>query len=261
MVKKGSTGPLAPAERCQSPGAPPPCSITTLPIAVQERRRATVLSLVLSLSCTSCISLSVLPSTPVTRRSSRLSLSSSIWLMLPSCHARCSSPLAHASSSCELQVVQGKLNTSERTVSSLRACVNTGRMRGLNPARLNCCPFGWVLFKSKCLYISVTNKTWEQSKEDCARRFAQLLVQDEWTPLTVPVQSRGVVVARRGGTGQSLMGPAAAVSVEVPGWHHEPQVNGEMWNQPCDKPHPWICEISPKLNSASETRPFFLAKD
>ncbi|NWT29174.1 CD72 protein, partial [Cardinalis cardinalis] len=68
----------------------------------------------------------------------------------------------------ELQEVQGKLNTSERAVSSLRACVNT-----------DCCPWGWVLFKSKCLYISVTNKTWEQSKEDCAGRFAQLLVQDE----------------------------------------------------------------------------------
>ncbi|NWT94614.1 CD72 protein, partial [Urocynchramus pylzowi] len=68
----------------------------------------------------------------------------------------------------EMQVVQGKLNTSERTVSSLRACVNT-----------DCCPWGWVLFKSKCLYISVTNKTWEQSQQDCAERFARLLVQDE----------------------------------------------------------------------------------
>ncbi|NWH33700.1 CD72 protein, partial [Chloropsis hardwickii] len=66
----------------------------------------------------------------------------------------------------KMQVVQRKLNTSERTMSSLRACVNT-----------DCCPKGWVLFKSKCLYISVTNATWEQSQEDCEGRFAQLLVQ------------------------------------------------------------------------------------
>ncbi|NXQ48714.1 CD72 protein, partial [Catharus fuscescens] len=66
----------------------------------------------------------------------------------------------------EMQVVQGRLNTSESTVSSLRACVNT-----------DCCPAGWVLYKSKCLYISVTNKTWQQSSQDCENQSAHLLVQ------------------------------------------------------------------------------------
>ncbi|NXI04892.1 CD72 protein, partial [Pachycephala philippinensis] len=66
----------------------------------------------------------------------------------------------------EMQVVQGRLNTSESTVSSLRACVNT-----------DCCPRGWVLYRSKCLYISVTKKTWQESQQDCERRSAQLLVQ------------------------------------------------------------------------------------
>ncbi|NXR55239.1 CD72 protein, partial [Hippolais icterina] len=75
----------------------------------------------------------------------------------------------------EMQVVQGKLNTSESTVNSLRACVNT-----------DCCPRGWVLYKSKCLYISVTKKTWQESHKDCARISAQLLVQDNWQLLTVP---------------------------------------------------------------------------
>ncbi|NXQ74992.1 CD72 protein, partial [Quiscalus mexicanus] len=91
------------------------------------------------------------------------------WLELKSRNAE----LGHAQQKLavlqeELRLVQGKLNTSERAVSSLRACVNT-----------DCCPWGWVLFKSKCLYISVTNKTWEQSNKDCEGRFAQLLVQDE----------------------------------------------------------------------------------
>ncbi|NWH99670.1 CD72 protein, partial [Tichodroma muraria] len=75
----------------------------------------------------------------------------------------------------EMQVVQGKLNTSESTVSSLRACVNT-----------DCCPRGWVLYKSKCLYISVTNKTWQESQQDCTWKSAQLLVQDESPSFIVP---------------------------------------------------------------------------
>ncbi|NXN83558.1 CD72 protein, partial [Bombycilla garrulus] len=66
----------------------------------------------------------------------------------------------------KMQVVQGRLNTSENTVSSLRACVNT-----------ECCPMGWVLYRSKCLYISVANKTWQDSHEDCMERSARLLVQ------------------------------------------------------------------------------------
>ncbi|NWS88270.1 CD72 protein, partial [Toxostoma redivivum] len=75
----------------------------------------------------------------------------------------------------EMQVVQGKLKTSESTVSSLRACVNT-----------DCCPTGWILYKSKCLYISVTKKTWKESQEDCAEKSAQLLVQDKGPTLIVP---------------------------------------------------------------------------
>ncbi|NWX56490.1 CD72 protein, partial [Promerops cafer] len=75
----------------------------------------------------------------------------------------------------EMQVVQGKLDTSESTVSSLRACVNT-----------DCCPWGWVLFRSKCLYISVINKTWQESQQDCAGKSARLFVQDDWTPLIMP---------------------------------------------------------------------------
>ncbi|NWS10292.1 CD72 protein, partial [Pachyramphus minor] len=66
----------------------------------------------------------------------------------------------------EMQEVQRKLNNSESTVSSLRACVNT-----------ECCPLGWVLYRSKCLFISVQKMTWLNSKNDCKQKSAQLLVQ------------------------------------------------------------------------------------
>ncbi|NWR85699.1 CD72 protein, partial [Furnarius figulus] len=66
----------------------------------------------------------------------------------------------------EMQEVQGKLNSSESTVSSLRACVNT-----------ECCPSGWVLYRSKCLFISVKKNNWKDSLYDCRDKLAQLLVE------------------------------------------------------------------------------------
>ncbi|KAM9262056.1 uncharacterized protein RDI95_013991 [Morus bassanus] len=77
----------------------------------------------------------------------------------------------------EMQEVQGKLNNSESIVSSLRACVNT-----------DCCPSGWVLYRSKCLFISVEKKNWYESRDDCQRKSAQLLVQGDWPSWTVPVR-------------------------------------------------------------------------
>uniref|UniRef100_A0A8C3V3E8 C-type lectin domain-containing protein n=1 Tax=Catharus ustulatus TaxID=91951 RepID=A0A8C3V3E8_CATUS len=155
----------------------------------------------------------------------------------------------------EMQVVQGRLNTSESTVSSLRACVNT-----------DCCPAGWVLYKSKCLYISVTKKTWQQSWENCENQSADLLVQDKWPPLTVPhfVHESNATywIGRRFSYGHWR-------PVRTDGKYHWKYynsecwsvVNWEMWSLSCDNTFRWICEKSPDLSSASETRPPFLAKD
>ncbi|KAM6187538.1 uncharacterized protein WM294_016696 [Sarcoramphus papa] len=88
----------------------------------------------------------------------------------------------------EVQEVQGELRTSESTVSSLRACVNT-----------DCCPSGWVLYRSKCLFISVEKKTWWDSRYDCRRKSARLLVQGDWLSWTVPVKSKGAAAPQEGG--------------------------------------------------------------
>ncbi|NXW09295.1 CD72 protein, partial [Fregetta grallaria] len=80
----------------------------------------------------------------------------------------------------EMQEVRGELMASESNVSSLRACVNT-----------DCCPPGWVLYKSKCLFISVAQKSWWDSHYDCRKKSAGLLVQGDWPSWTVPVQSGG----------------------------------------------------------------------
>ncbi|NXV71245.1 CD72 protein, partial [Atlantisia rogersi] len=88
----------------------------------------------------------------------------------------------------QVRDVQGELRASQDTVSSLRACVNT-----------ECCPSGWVLYKSKCLFISVEKRTWEDSRDDCRRKGAQLLVKGDWDTWTVPVWSRGLWHPRRAG--------------------------------------------------------------
>ncbi|NXW25484.1 CD72 protein, partial [Circaetus pectoralis] len=84
----------------------------------------------------------------------------------------------------EVQEVRGELRASESSVSSLRACVNT-----------DCCPSGWVLYRSRCLFISVEKKTWWDSYYDCTTKSAQLLVQGDWLSWTVPhfVQEHGAM--------------------------------------------------------------------
>ncbi|NXT26019.1 CD72 protein, partial [Syrrhaptes paradoxus] len=78
----------------------------------------------------------------------------------------------------EVQEVRRELRTSQSTASSLRACINT-----------ECCPLGWVLFRGKCLFISVEKKTWRDSYRDCKNKSAQLLVQGDWPSWMVPVWS------------------------------------------------------------------------
>ncbi|XP_025900776.1 B-cell differentiation antigen CD72-like, partial [Nothoprocta perdicaria] len=75
----------------------------------------------------------------------------------------------------ELQDVQGKLNASESTVSSLHTCMQT-----------ECCPSGWVLFKGKCLFISLEKKTWRESKTACEWKSALLLMQEPWESWELP---------------------------------------------------------------------------
>ncbi|NXS52546.1 CD72 protein, partial [Brachypteracias leptosomus] len=94
----------------------------------------------------------------------------------------------------ELALLQKQLRASESNVSSLRACVNTAV-----PLSPDCCPPGWVLYKSKCLFISVEKKNWWDSRDDCKKKSAQLLVQDNWPSWTVPVWSRGLWHLRRVG--------------------------------------------------------------
>ncbi|NXG61248.1 CD72 protein, partial [Hemiprocne comata] len=75
----------------------------------------------------------------------------------------------------EMKEVQGKLNSSENTVAILRSCT-----------AIDCCPSGWLLYRGKCLFISSEKKTWEDSREECERKYSQLLVTKSWSRWTVP---------------------------------------------------------------------------
>ncbi|NXJ23760.1 CD72 protein, partial [Dicrurus megarhynchus] len=155
----------------------------------------------------------------------------------------------------KMQVVQGKLNTSESFVSILRACMNT-----------DCCPRGWVLYRSKCLYISVAKNTWQESQQDCAGKSAQLLVQDDWLPLLVPnfvqaSKARYWIGARIPyETRISSVWPDSKYSSKrynVDCWSVG---NGEVWSLRCENLFQWICEKPPNLSGASETQPPLLTE-
>ncbi|NXX81466.1 CD72 protein, partial [Urocolius indicus] len=75
----------------------------------------------------------------------------------------------------EMREVQAKLNSSESTVAVLRSCT-----------AIDCCPSGWLLYRGKCLFISSEKKTWEDSRDECERKYAQLLITKSWTRWTVP---------------------------------------------------------------------------
>ncbi|XP_076218936.1 B-cell differentiation antigen CD72 [Aptenodytes patagonicus] len=75
----------------------------------------------------------------------------------------------------EMQEVQGKLNNSENTVAILRSCT-----------AIDCCPSGWLLYRGKCLFISSEKKTWEDSRDECEKKYSQLLVTKSWSRWTVP---------------------------------------------------------------------------
>ncbi|KAM6363007.1 B-cell differentiation antigen CD72-like [Pluvialis apricaria] len=154
----------------------------------------------------------------------------------------------------EMQEVQERLNTSESTVSSLRACVNT-----------DCCPLGWVLYRSRCLFISVEEKNWWQSHEDCRWKSARLLVQGDWLSWTVPhfLQQNGA----KYWIGAQF--PSESKSIVV--WHDRKQlydyhadcrlsVNGKIESSKCYKRYRWICEQLPTLTKASKTLLPLLAK-
>ncbi|XP_048788000.1 B-cell differentiation antigen CD72-like isoform X2 [Lagopus muta] len=75
----------------------------------------------------------------------------------------------------ELQDVQGKLSAIEQAASSLRVCLNA-----------DCCPSGWLLYRGKCLFISVVRKSWWDSHRDCVKKSSHLLIQDEWELWMLP---------------------------------------------------------------------------
>uniref|UniRef100_A0A663EXH5 C-type lectin domain-containing protein n=1 Tax=Aquila chrysaetos chrysaetos TaxID=223781 RepID=A0A663EXH5_AQUCH len=75
----------------------------------------------------------------------------------------------------EMQEVQRELNNSESTVAIL-----------LVPLPPDCCPSGWLLYRGKCLFISSEKKTWEDSRDECDKKYSQLLVTKSWNRWTVP---------------------------------------------------------------------------
>ncbi|KAM6289847.1 B-cell differentiation antigen CD72-like [Aegotheles albertisi] len=157
----------------------------------------------------------------------------------------------------ELQEVQGKLNNSKSTVAALRACVNT-----------DCCPQGWVLYRSKCLFISVQENNWYNSDHDCKMKSAQLLVEDHWPSWTVPhfVQVWGATYWVGAKFSSGMKGTSARQSSKDFSLYRDSSYcrlldSGKIASNKCSQKHQWICEQPPKLTSPSKTLLPLVVKD
>ncbi|XP_054666148.1 B-cell differentiation antigen CD72-like [Grus americana] len=152
----------------------------------------------------------------------------------------------------EMWEVQGQLKASQSTVSSLRACVNT-----------DCCPLGWVLYRSKCLFISVEKKTWKESDDDCRSKSAQLLVQGDWPSWTVPHFAQAFGAAYWVGAQFSSDAKRTVVWQDSTRYALFPRydyfadcgllVNRKIESSKCRRKYQWICKQPLKLSSTSET--------
>ncbi|KAM6034204.1 B-cell differentiation antigen CD72-like [Chlamydotis macqueenii] len=142
----------------------------------------------------------------------------------------------------EMQEVQGKLNNSESTAAMLRACVNT-----------DCCPAGWVLYRSKCLFVSVEKNSWQHSQYDCRSKSASLLVQGSWPSWTLPnfLQKSDSMY---------WVGAKFFSHTRTPAWQDSKQLSygftgcglstsGKIESSGCWAKHKWICERPPQLSS------------
>ncbi|XP_061874830.1 B-cell differentiation antigen CD72-like [Colius striatus] len=132
----------------------------------------------------------------------------------------------------EMQEVQGKLNSSESTVAILRACVNT-----------ECCPQGWVLYRRRCLFISVETKKWLDSYQDCSRKSAQLLSHEDWPHFVQ--QSRDNYWIR---SKYQNFPDSWRYDSSCEGTHH-----GKTASFYCFNKLLWICEKPADLSSPSKT--------
>ncbi|XP_056179999.1 B-cell differentiation antigen CD72-like [Falco biarmicus] len=157
----------------------------------------------------------------------------------------------------EMQEVQGELRASKSTVSSLRACVNT-----------DCCPSGWVLYRGKCLFISMSRKTWWESRHDCRMKSAQLLVQGNWPTWTLPqflVMSDEAYWIGAQFSSDSKRTVVWQDSKQFYPPNHSAEcgmsANGNIESSKCVRKYQWICEQPPMLSSPSKTSLSFLDKD
>uniref|UniRef100_A0A8C4PC71 CLC4F protein n=1 Tax=Dromaius novaehollandiae TaxID=8790 RepID=A0A8C4PC71_DRONO len=123
-----------------------------------------------------------------------------------------------------------------------------GRMLFWCAGRCQFCPAGWLWDAGHCYYFSSAKKTWEQSKEDCCSREAQLVTIRANATL-VRSQGQGLGVSCLGGAWalqHCARGMSPAVGSEGAGnarcrdslhsssdWIHDPSALGQAHVYPC----------------------------
>ncbi|XP_031675079.1 C-type lectin domain family 4 member E [Oncorhynchus kisutch] len=171
----------------------------------------------------------------------------------------------------ERDQLQNSLNTRTTEIDELMKSLNTTTMERdqlqkekewLNWKINGSCPEGWRRFGCSCYYLSTEKKSWEESRQDCLERGADLVIinskeeqtfingfesvnfswigltdsvtEGTWkwvdgTPLTTP--RYWMIEHPRGGTLQNC----AFI-------HHMSSGHGQWWSFNCSSSEQWICE-------------------
>ncbi|XP_039400314.1 B-cell differentiation antigen CD72-like [Mauremys reevesii] len=157
----------------------------------------------------------------------------------------------------EKREIKEKLKQTESSLSSICPCEQT-----------DCCPAGWVLYRGKCLFVSKEKTTnWEESRKECDRQSAQLLIAKSWDRETMLNFLRNTDV-------QYWIGLRKDVNKEAQWIDNSPfEKDWSYWNYRYERcgtirggvissdtcysyqKKPWICEKAP--SQPSSYRPWF----
>ncbi|XP_008303827.1 hepatic lectin-like [Stegastes partitus] len=154
----------------------------------------------------------------------------------------------------EMEVLQSQYNTTAASRDNLQQEVNR-----LNATTCKVCQQGWVKFNNKCYYASKKgqNKNWEDSRVDCLRKGASLVMPTTRAELdfVVTLYSRtwiGLSDKKKEGTWHWVDGTELQTAFWQTGEPNNDDSNEDCaeisrttgeWNDvSCNTRIPWICE-------------------
>ncbi|XP_054843340.1 B-cell differentiation antigen CD72 [Eublepharis macularius] len=111
------------------------------------------------------------------------------------------------------------------------------------------CPKEWLLYGGKCLFFSTQKKTWQESRRDCQKKSAQLLIQPEAAAaITRLLESNTYWTGDYKIWSEEEGRWVDGSHYEGTGWHDicATLKKGQRASAYCTEKHQYICEMPPR---------------